>query len=94
MKVGMLVKTGQWKYVMLYPDEETAISVMYSFPMGHVMANSWARKFNIEIHSLTKNVPLLILRMGVVDDRLMEVLAGDRKGWMIRYPNMEFQEIK
>lgn len=93
MKVGMLVKTSDWRDITLYPDEETANLIMYANMMDPVRKAAWAARHGVQIHNLTENIPLLILRMGE-DPRLIEVLAGDKKGWMIRRPTMIFRRVK
>lgn len=91
MKVGMLVKTSDWRYITLYPDEETALTMMFA-PPGMPAAHRRGGR-SIPAYTLTENIPLLILRMGE-DPRLMEVLAGDKKGWMVKYPTMIFRRVK
>lgn len=86
MKVGMLVKTSDWRYITLYPDEETALSMMFA---PHGMPGGRRPP----AYTLPENIPLLVLRMGE-DPRLVEVLAGDRKGWMVKYPTMIFRRVK
>lgn len=86
MKVGMLVKTSDWRYITLYPDEETALSMMFA-PHGMPVAR------RPPAYTLPENIPLLVLRMGE-DPRFVEVLAGDKKGWMIKYPTMIFRRVK
>lgn len=93
MKVGMLVKTSDWRYITLYPDEETANEIMYANLTDPARKVAWAQKHGVQIHNLTEDVPLLVLRMGE-DPRFVEVLAGDKKGWMIKYPTMIFRRVK
>lgn len=91
MKVGILVKTSDWRYITLYPDEETALTMMFA-PPGMPAAPRRGRR-STPAYTLTENIPLLILRMGE-DPRLVEVLAGDKKGWMVKYPTMIFRRVK
>ena len=83
----MLVKTSDWRHITLYPDEETALSMMFAPPGGPGVSRHRPG------HNLTENIPLLVLCMGE-DPRLVEVLAGDKKGWMIRRPTMIFRRVK
>lgn len=89
----MLVKTSDWRDITLYPDEETANEIMYANVMDHARKAAWAQKHGVQIHNLTENIPLLVIRMGE-DPRFVEVLAGDKKGWMIKYPTMIFRRVK
>ena len=92
MKVGMLVKTSDWRYITLYPDEETALTMMFA-PPGSPAVSFRRGPQRIPAYTLTENIPLLILRVGE-DPRLVEVLAGDKKGWMVKYPTMIFRKVK
>lgn len=78
---------------MLFPDEELAIENMFSALGGQNAAAALTMRYRRSVKYLTENIPLLILRMGE-DPRLIEVLAGDKKGWMIRRPTMIFRRVK
>ena len=88
----MLVKTSDWRYITLYPDEETALSMMFALPGATFALPGPGARHRLG-HNLTENIPLLILRVGE-DPRLVEVLAGDKKGWMVKYPTMIFRRVK
>lgn len=78
---------------MLFPDEELAIENMFSALGGQNAATALTMRYRRSVKYLTENIPLLILRVGE-DPRLIEVLAGDKKGWMIRRPTMIFRRVK
>lgn len=93
MKVGMLVKTSDWRNIMLFPDEELAIENMFSAVSGPNTAAAMTIRYRKPVECLMENIPLLVLNIGE-DPRLVEVLAGDKKGWMIRRPTMIFRKVK
>ena len=93
MKVGMLVKTSDWRSIMLFPDEELAIENMFSALGGQNTATALTMRYRRPVEYLTEDIPLLVLNIGE-DPRLIEVLAGDKKGWMIRRPTMIFRRVK
>lgn len=87
MVVGSLVRTSDC--LALYPSEGAALRYMFS----PVMDPAWIAKNRKHCSLVKEDVPLLVLRNGS-DARLVEVLAGDQKGWIIRYPTMIFRKVR
>jgi hypothetical protein len=78
---------------MLYPDKEGAIAAADHFATVHHAASTtayWTRKLGKLILYVEKNVPLLVL---TVEEKYVEVLAGDRKGWIVYRDWLDIEEI-
>lgn len=85
-------------YLILYPNQDIANSSGYYFrekAVAHPYSGladdycfSLSRRYQVPVTYALKNVPILVLNAGVNTrgDHLYEILAGDRKGWMIYRP--------
>ena len=83
-KVGKLYLCEQY-YLLLYPDPEAVADYERSTAAAaHAAAAAdaayWTRKLGKPVLYAKKNIPLLILNN---KEKYVEVLAGDKKGWII-----------
>jgi len=96
IEVGKLYSCSE-HFLMLYPDKETALG-SYAFarrgtlPHG-VAADAayWTREFGKPVSYCYPLTPLLVLS---VNEKYVEVLAGDRKGWIINEDWFELKKIR
>ena len=79
IEVGKLYRCSEY-FLMLYPDKDTAAAAVLP-----IAAPSTSTSGSSYCNPLT---PLLVLS---VNEKYVEVLAGDKKGWII---NMDWLEIK
>ena len=93
LKVGKLYICEEY-FLMLYPDQETAAAAC-----GHLARTAdaailaaafWSKRFGKPVSYAEKNVPLLPLNN---KEKYVEVLAGDRKGWIICEDWLNIKEI-
>ena len=98
LEVGKLYSCSE-HFLMLYPDRETADAAVAAFSSsaGSVSAPAaayWTREF---ARKLGKPVsycnPLTLLLVLSVKEEYIEVLAGDKKGWIIYQDWLELKEI-
>lgn len=78
-------------FLLLYPDKEAAATARAgacSFAVAH--ATYWTRKLGKSVSYTDKNIPLLSLNN---KEKYVEVLAGDRKGWIIVEDWLGIKEI-
>lgn len=77
---------------MLYPDKETADEEQIVTPRTNVMVSVafCAQRFGKHVSYTEKNISLLILNN---EEKYTEVLAGDRKGWIINEDWLNLKEI-
>jgi len=96
LEVGKLYSCSE-HFLMLYPDKETAALAVINGgravasdevepPVGAVAY--WTRELGKTVIYAEKNISLLVLN---TEGEYVEVLAGDKKGWII---NMDWLEIK
>jgi len=96
-EVGKLYSCSEY-FLMFYPDKETAAKSTgvwpdAATPAGGTAAASatcayWTRKLGKPVSFCDPLTPLLVLS---VKEEYIQVLAGDKKGWII---NMDWLEIK
>ncbi len=91
LEVGKLYSCSEY-YLMLYPDKEAAVAVDTCGIAGQPPAGTayWTRKLGKPILYVEKNVPLLVLN---TKGEYIEVLAGDRKGWIVYRDWLEIKEL-
>jgi hypothetical protein len=92
-------------YLMLYPDKETATTpdapISYvavavrrkrAVPLATVAMNaaSWSKTFGKPVSYCNPETPLLVLS---TVNKYVEVLTGDRKGWIINEDYLNIKEI-
>jgi len=94
IEVGKLYSCSEY-FLMLYPDKDTA--VVGRGEAGEVaraaavaVAAYWTRELGKPVSYCYPETPLLVLS---VDKKYVEVLAGDRKGWIINEDWLELKEI-
>ena len=95
-KVGKLYICEEY-FLLLYPDQEAcadAAAVTAIGSGGTVTAGAhaayWSRKLGKSVSYTDKNIPILSLNN---KEKYVEVLAGDRKGWIIYQDWLELKEI-
>ena len=98
-KVGKLYICEEF-FLLLYPDQEAcataatwAATTADAFPVAFLAldaATYWTRKLGKSVIYIDKNIPLLSLNN---KEKYVEVLAGDRKGWIIVQDWLGIKEI-
>ena len=103
LEVGKLYLCEEYS-LLLYPDPETAdaarLRAAAASPLSPTgvkidvvaaaEATYWTRKLGKSVSYTDKNIPLLSLNN---KEKYVEVLAGDRKGWIIYQDWLELKEI-
>ena len=91
LEVGKLYSCSKY-FLLLYPDKDTASVVDHaatSSPDGRADAY-WSKKFGKSVSYCNPKTPLLVL---AVEEKYVEVLVGDKKGWIINMDWLNIQEI-
>ena len=95
-KVGKLYLCEEY-FLLLYPDWEacaTAAATPRSASSAEALVGAhaayWTRKLGKSVSYTDKNIPLLSLNN---KEKYVEVLAGDRKGWIIYQDWLGIKEI-
>ena len=93
LEVGKLYRCSEY-FLLLFPDKDT---VRTSFGAAErdlryaaLDAAYWTRALGKPVSYCYPKTPLLVLS---VDKKYVEVLAGDRKGWIINEDWLELKEI-
>ncbi len=92
-ELGKLYSCSKY-FLLLYPDRETAAAVPYA--SAHVAAAAttvaayWTKKLQKPVIYCNPETPLLILS---ADKEYVEVLAEDKRGWIINEDWLELKEI-
>ena len=103
LQVGKLYICEQY-FLLLYPDQEASAAAAHYHAAARTSAAAadeevhsaagqstyWSRKLGKPVLYAKKNIPLLILNNR---EKYVEVLAGDRKGWIIYQDWLELKEI-
>jgi hypothetical protein len=108
MEAGKLYICEEY-FLLLYPDPETATAVGHGVAPAAAVAvvaaaaaggtaeaaaadtaDYWSNRFGKPVLYAKKNIPLLILNNR---EKYVEVLAGDRKGWIIFNDYLNIKEI-
>lgn len=92
LEVGKLYICQEY-FLMLYPDQEAAAAAAAPAPMLVLLLGAaayWSKRFGKPVSYAEKNIPLLILNN---KEKYVEVLAGDRKGWIICEDWLNIKEI-
>ena len=97
IEVGKLYICSEY-FLLLFPDKDTADAAAADAELDLAAATAaagaayWtrelARKLGKPVNYCNPQTPLLVLS---VNEKYIEVLAGDKKGWII---NMDWLEIK
>lgn len=97
MEAGKLYSCEDY-FLLLYPDKETAAEASRTLPPS-AFRTSWgaagavallSQRFGKHVSYTEKNIPLLILNR---EEKYIEVLAEDRKGWIINEALLNIKEI-
>ena len=94
LEVGKLYSCSKY-FLLLYPDRETAAAVPYAPAEGRRDAAArhvayWTREFGKPVSYCNPQTPLLVLS---VNEKYVEVLAEDKRGWIINEDWLELKEI-
>ena len=93
MEAGKLYICEEF-FLLLYPDPETAAAAANTTAAdttaAAVVADYWSNRFGKPVLYAKKNIPLLVLNN---KEEYVEVLAGDRKGWIVIEDWLELKEI-
>ena len=92
LEVGKLYVCEEF-FLLLYPDQEaaaTAATAVAAAAAAVAAAAYWSNRFGKPVLYAEKNIPLLVLNS---KEKFYEVLAGDRKGWIIYQDWLELKEI-
>lgn len=92
LKVGKLYSCSKY-FLLLYPDKEVAAysALARRFAAAessYSEAAYWSKTFGISY--CNTETPLLVLS---VNEKYVEVLAGDKRGWIIYQGWLELKEI-
>lgn len=84
-------------HLLLYPDNYTATRLCYDQVIvadeaagGRRSAAYWSKQLGKPVSYVDKNTIILVLNS---KKTLHEVLAGDRKGWIIYHDSLNIKEI-
>ena len=97
LEIGKLYQCKDYN-LLLYPDPETAadaaaVADVASVPTAATAAAGavyWSKRFGKNVSYAEKNIPLLVLNN---KEEYIEVLSGDKKGWIIYLDWLNFKEI-
>lgn len=96
MEAGKLYICEEY-FLLLYPDPETALAADYAHAGAAAATNAasyadyWTNRLGKPVYYTEKKVPLLSLNN---KEQYVEVLAGDRKGWIIFDAELGIKEIQ
>ena len=82
-------------FLLLYPDKETAARTTGArareeASAAAALAAYWTRELGKPVIYADKNIPLLVLN---TKGEYIEVLAGDKKGWIVYRDRLDIKEI-
>ena len=97
LEVGKLYLCEQY-FLLLYPDQKaSAVGAHYQDAArtsaddeGNAAVAYWSKRLGKPVLYVKKNIPILVLNS---KEKFYEVLAGDRKGWIIVEDWLELKEI-
>ena len=90
LEVGKLYSCSKY-FLLLYPDKETAAHAGDAAAAGaSAHAAYWTRELGKPVIYADKNIPLLVLN---TKGEYIEVLAGDKKGWIVYRDRLDIKEI-
>jgi hypothetical protein len=99
IEVGKLYSCSEY-ILLLFPDKDTATyeaaAAAYAAAYAYAAAARgaaayWTRELGKPVSYCNPKTPLLVLS---VDKKYVEVLAGDRKGWIINEDWLELKDIR
>ena len=94
LEVGKLYVCEKY-HMMLCPDQETAAAAVAECAAVFVTISSsaatfWSNRLGKPVLFSAKNIPLLVLHN---KEEYIEVLIGDKKGWIIYADCLKIKEI-
>ena len=95
LEVGKLYSCSGY-FLSLFPDKETAERASGHLRASHLAtavagtAAYWTKKLQKPVGYCDPKTPLLVLS---VKEQYIEVLAGDKRGWIINIDWLELKEI-
>ena len=91
LEVGKLYRCEKY-YLLLYPDPDTAALGHYVAVDGAPASDAaqWSNQLGKPVRYADKNTPLLVLNS---KDKCVEVLAGDKTGWIVCNKWLNIKEI-
>ena len=93
LKIGKLYSCKDY-FLLLYPDMETAIGpVAVTAAAADLVAEVaayWSRELGKPVSYCNPETPLLFLN---TDNEYAEVLAGDKRGWIVNGDGLKIKEI-
>jgi hypothetical protein len=95
IEVGKRYSCSEY-FLMFYPDKDTAaayhgVCAEDARAAAVAVAAYWTRELGKPVSYCNPKTPLLVLS---VDKKYVEVLAGDRKGWIINENWFELKKIR
>lgn len=99
LEVDKLYLCEDW-YLFLYPDQKTALilsaEVAAPHNAGRLDANTcvayYSKKYGKSLSFIDKTVVFLV--MNNMENKYYEVLAGDKKGWIIYKDRLNIKEVE
>jgi hypothetical protein len=88
LEVGKLYSCSEY-FLMLYPDKDTSAELNVA-RYAAVPAAYWSRELGKPVSYCNPLTPLLVLS---VNEKYVEVLAEDKRGWIINEDWLELKEI-
>ena len=98
IEVGKLYRCSEY-FLLLFPDKDTAaaaaalVAAVRAAAAAHAVpaiAAYWSKKIDKPVSYCNPQTPLLVLS---VKEKYIEVLAGDKKGWIINEDWLNIKEI-
>ena len=95
LEIGKLYSCSKY-FLLLYPDKETAAEAGLGGTADvaraeHVaVADYWTKKLGKPVNYCNPETPLLVL---TVEEKYVEILAGDKVGWAICQRWLDIKEI-
>jgi hypothetical protein len=91
LEVGKLYSCSKY-FLLLYPDTDSA---SLAFEAGKISepfyaASYWSKQFGKSVSYCNPKTPLLVL---AVEEKYIEVLVGDKRGWIINIDWLEIKEL-
>ena len=92
LKIGKLYSSEEY-CLLLYPDKGTATGHAGAdrHDVASALATHWTKQLGKPVSYLEKSTPILVLNM---EKNFVEVLGGDRKGWIIIKDFLNIKEIE
>lgn len=101
LEIGKLYSCEEY-YLMLFPDKTTvagavrsgadvAVEGFYVEAAAGSVSAYWSKRFGKPVDYAKKNIPILVLNR---EGEYIEVLAGDRKGWIVLKDWLKIKEIE